>query len=74
MDIIRETGQKYLVKRAAVALLGGLLDYQNQSLQFLDLEDLETIYKEVVLEDLKLSERYLEGVVDRSNGPLRAAL
>ena len=27
MDIIRENKEKYLVKRAALTLLGGLLDY-----------------------------------------------
>ncbi len=58
MAILLQPREHFIVKGAVLKLIVGLTDYSSGNLEFLETHDLEKIYREVILEDLKLAERY----------------
>ena len=58
MGILLSPKEQFMVKRAILKLISGLIDYSHGRLEFLEAHDLETIYRQVVLEDLRLVEKY----------------
>jgi hypothetical protein len=65
MEILLTPKEQFMVKRAVMMMIIGLADYTKGRIEFLEMHDLEIIYRQVVLSDLYLFEKYKTGLINR---------